>query len=90
MAEYDNNLRGVLFHNDKGDNPNRPDMTGSCEIDGVEYKISAWNKTSQKGSQFMSLSLQLKDADVKANGPVMTNKQQQPQQQATIDDDVPF
>ena len=39
MADYDNNLRGVLFVNDKGDNPNRPDMTGSCEIDGVEYKI---------------------------------------------------
>ena len=29
MAEYDNNLRGVLFPNDKGDNPKRPDMTGS-------------------------------------------------------------
>jgi uncharacterized protein (DUF736 family) len=84
MAEYDNNLRGVLFHNDKGDNPNRPDMTGSCEVDGVEYKISAWNKTSQKGSQFMSLSLQLKDAQ--PNGAAKPA----PQQQATIDDDVPF
>ena len=84
MAEYDNNLRGVLFMNDKGDNPNRPDMFGSCEIDGVEYRISAWNKTSAKGSQFMSLSLQLKDAQ--PNGAAKPA----PQQQVTLDDDVPF
>ena len=84
MAEYDNNLRGVLFMNDKGDKPSRPDMTGSCEIDGVEYKISAWNKTSAKGTNFMSLSLQLKDAQ--PNGAAKP----QPQQQVTLDDDVPF
>lgn len=86
MAEYDNNLRGVLFHNDKGDNPNRPDMTGSCEIDGVEYKLSAWNKTSAKGTNFMSLSLQLKDAQ--PNGAAKPAPQQQAQ--VTLDDDVPF
>jgi len=86
MADYDNNLRGVLFMNDKGDNPNRPDMTGSCEIDGVEYKISAWNKTSAKGTNFMSLSLQLKDA--KPNG--AAKPQPQAQQQVALDDDVPF
>lgn len=86
MADYDNNLRGVLFVNDKGDNPNRPDMTGSCEIDGVEYKLSAWNKTSAKGSTFMSLALSLKDS--KPNG--AATPQPQAQQQATLDDDVPF
>lgn len=86
MADYDNNLRGVLFMNDKGDNPNRPDMTGSCEIDGVEYKISAWNKTSAKGTNFMSLSLQLKDS--KPNG--AAKPQPQAQQQVALDDDVPF
>ena len=87
MADYDNNLRGVLFMNDKGDNPNRPDMTGSCEIDGVEYKLSAWNKTSAKGTNFMSLSLQLKDS--KPNGAAQPQPQAQ-QQQVTLDDDVPF
>ena len=86
MADYDNNLRGVLFVNHKKDNPKQPDMTGSCEIDGVEYKLSAWNRTSAKGSNFMSLSLQLKDS--KPNG--AAQPQPQAQQQVALDDDVPF
>jgi len=86
MADYDNNLRGVLFVNHKKENPKQPDMTGNCEIDGVEYWLSAWNKTSAKGSTFMSLALSLKDA--KPNGEA--TPQPQAQQQVALDDDVPF
>ena len=32
MAEYDNNLSGVLFKNDKGDNEKRPDYKGSLNV----------------------------------------------------------
>jgi hypothetical protein len=42
MADYDNNLSGVLFKNDKGDNEKRPDYKGSAEIEGVQYWVSAW------------------------------------------------
>ena len=84
MADYDNNMRGVLFVNDKGDNPNRPDYTGNCEIDGKKYRISSWKKTSQKGTTFLSMSLELDDGSrQQAQAP-------QPQQQDTLDDDIPF
>lgn len=82
MAEYDNNMRGVLFKNDKGDNPKRPDMTGNMEIDGTKYRISAWNKTSQKGTDFLSFVVEEDDGSRKAA---------QPQQsQGGLDDDIPF
>ena len=84
MAEYDNNMRGVLFVNDKGDNPNRPDYTGNCEIDGKKYRISSWKKTSQKGTTFLSMSLELDDGSRQAAQP-------QPQQSGGLDDDsIPF
>lgn len=47
---YDNNLTFVLFVNDKGDNPKRPDRTGTATIDGVEYKLSGWIATDQDGN----------------------------------------
>lgn len=83
MADYDNNMRGVLFKNDKGDNPNRPDMTGNLEINGTKYRVSAWNKTSSKGTEFLSFSVQEDDGSRKPAA--------QPQQSdGGMDDSIPF
>jgi uncharacterized protein (DUF736 family) len=61
MTEYDNTNRGVLFKNDQGDNPKRPQYRGSLNVNGVDYNISAWIKESRKdGSKFMSLSVEPK------------------------------
>ena len=57
MADFDNTNTGVLFKNDKGDNPKRPDYTGKINVGGTEYRLSAWLKDSQSGKKFMSLSV---------------------------------
>jgi len=50
VTEYDNNLSGALFKNNrKRDGRQDPDYTGSCEIDHVGYWVSAWISTSRKG-----------------------------------------
>lgn len=57
MTEYDNEMRGALFPNNKGDNPNRPDSRGRCTINGVNYRISGWKRTAQAtGKPFISLA----------------------------------
>jgi hypothetical protein len=56
MADFDETNRGVLFKNDKGDNPNRPDYTGKCNIAGKEYRMAAWIRDSQTGKKFMSIN----------------------------------
>lgn len=58
---YDNSNRGVLFPNDKKGNEKRPDFTGDLNVDGVEYKLSAWKKMSKQGNSFLSISVQLKE-----------------------------
>ena len=56
MSQYDNNLTGVLFVNDKSGNDKRPDWKGSAEIDGVHFWVSGWNRQSAKG-ELISLKL---------------------------------
>ena len=78
MAEYDNSNTFVLFKNDKGDNPKRPDYTGTANVDGIEFSISGWIREGQKG-KFISGSVQLKD-----------NNSAGATRGAAEDDDVPF
>ena len=56
MSEYDNTNSGTLFLNDKGDNDKRPDYTGKIDVNGIEYKLSAWIKSPKSGGRkFLSL-----------------------------------
>ena len=60
MMDYDNTNRGALFKNDDKQSDKHPDYKGSINIDGVEYWLSSWIKTSKQGNKFMSLSVQPK------------------------------
>jgi hypothetical protein len=61
MAEYDNTNRGVMFKNDQGGNPKRPQYRGSINVDGTDYNLSAWVRESKKdGSKFLSLTVEPK------------------------------
>ena len=82
--QYDNTNRGALFRNNRKEQDNHPDHTGSINIDGKEYYLNAWIKTSQNGNKFFSLSVKPKDA-----------KQSQLESPAQAlpsehDDDIPF
>jgi uncharacterized protein (DUF736 family) len=79
MSDYDNNLSGALFKNDKKESERHPDYRGSCEINGTEFWISAWLKESKSGTKFMSLAFTPKDEQRAA-----------PAVAETLDDDVPF
>lgn len=54
MSERDNS--GALFTNDRKQSDRHPDWTGKAMVDGVEYRVSAWKKTSRDGNDFISLA----------------------------------
>lgn len=62
MSEYNNELRGSLFRNDRKERDTHPDYTGTCQIEGVEYYINAWVKESKSGKKYFSFSFKAKDA----------------------------
>ena len=60
MADFDNTNRGSIFRNDKKTDEKHPDMSGTINIDGTEFWISGWKKTSKAGTGFISLSVRPK------------------------------
>lgn len=79
MTDYDNNMRGVLFKNDRKEKDTHPDYKGSCEINGEEMWMSAWIKDGKSG-KFMSFSFTPKEQPKKQSAPVQTEDF----------DDIPF
>jgi hypothetical protein len=80
-----------MFDNDKAGNPNRPDYKGTINVEGTEYRISAWHKKSKGGVPFISMSVQPKTE----SGPYNQQERRpipavnQPVDSA-FNDDVPF
>jgi uncharacterized protein (DUF736 family) len=60
--EYDNTNSGTLFDNERKEKETHPDFTGTLNVDGKEFWVSAWKKTSKTGKRFFSLSVKTKDA----------------------------
>ena len=60
MAEFDNTNRGALVKNEKKEAEKDSDYRGQINVDGTEYWLNAWIKTSKKGVKFMSLSVKKK------------------------------
>tara|TARA_R100000234_G_scaffold34662_1_gene20530 strand:- start:319 stop:555 length:237 start_codon:yes stop_codon:yes gene_type:complete len=58
MSDYDNTNSGALFKNNtKEEGDNRPDMTGVVDVEGKEYRVSAWSNTSKNGMKYLSLKV---------------------------------
>lgn len=80
--EFDNTNSGALFRNDRKETDKHPDYRGELNVGGTEYWISAWLKTSGKGTKFMSLSVTPKE-----------DKPAKPAKKPSFDDadqDIPF
>ena len=76
--QYDNNMTGALFTNDRKTNPKQPDYTGRIEVDNVEYWLAGWKKKSKAGKVFLSLAVTEKEEEKKSSD------------SDNFDDDIPF
>jgi len=61
MAYEQREGQGSLFKNEK-QNDRQPDFKGTIMIKGVLYNVSAWNRTSQNGRDYISLQAEEKQA----------------------------
>jgi hypothetical protein len=62
---YDNELKGVLFKNGEKSKDEDRDYSGSATINGCEYWLSGWKRTSKSGTPFLSLSFKPKEPAAK-------------------------
>ena len=81
MSEDDHTNRGSIWMNDKKETENHPDFTGSLNVEGKEYWVSAWKRKPDANPRAPALSFSIKLKEVKA-----------PVQDAApeFDDPIPF
>jgi len=87
MSDYDNTNRGAIWPNDRmREGKKDPEFTGSLNVDGVEYWVSAWKRKphAKHGAPALSFSVNRKDANKASRADHA--KQSQPD----FDDDIPF
>lgn len=89
MAEFDNTNRGSIWKNEKKDKDTHPDFTGSLNVGGVEYWVSAWKRKDGASAKAPALSFSVKPKDEqgaqdhKNRAPVAAHG-------SDMDDDIPF
>lgn len=81
--EYDNTNRGMLAKNQNKQSDNHPDYSGTINVDGKDFWLSGWLKTSKAGSKYFSLAVKPKEAKKEV-------KKLQAKQPEMIDDDIPW
>ncbi|MDF1690705.1 MAG: hypothetical protein P1U35_14000 [Cycloclasticus sp.] len=84
--QYDNTNSGAIFPAREKKSEKHPDMTGSLNVGGVEYYVSAWTKVSKQGQKFLSLSVNPKQQVAQQ----AVQKAQQTVEPGFDDDDLPF
>ena len=70
-------MSGTIGKNDRRTKETHPTHSGSAMVDGKDYWISGWVKSSARG-QFLSLAFKLKE------------QQEEPIPAPEFNDDIPF
>lgn len=90
MKQYDDTNRGALFKNERKEQESHADYRGSLNVDGTDYWVSSWIKTSKNGQKFMSLSVKCKDGTADRPEQKALTEVQKHFPDAELNDEVPF
>ena len=95
MPDFDNTNRGSIWKNDKmRDGKQDPDFTGSLNVDGVEYWVSAWKRKEGAAAKAPALSFTVKPKEAKPAAQrrpaVSDNARGRPAIRDEMNDDIPF
>jgi hypothetical protein len=97
MADYDNTNRGSIWKNDKKEKDTHPDFTGSLNVGGVEYWVSAWKRKEGAAAKAPALSFSVKPKEDQPQQSISQRAMPKAAPQASrgsrneeFSDDVPF
>ena len=86
MSDFDTTNRGSIWQNENKKTENHPDFTGTLNVEGREYWVSAWKRKpgANPKSPALAFSVKAKEPVIHADA-VIT----QPGPD-TLNDDIPF
>lgn len=88
MAYEQRDNSGSLFVNDKKTTDKHPGWKGSAKVDGTDYWVSIWVKTTKDGNKWLSLSLDRKEQQARKPKPAKEEKAESADD--FFEDDIPF
>lgn len=91
MADFEHNDNsGSMFVNERKNQPNHPDRTGSCKVGGVTYRVAGWIKPGKNGKKdWLSLAFTVQEEQAEPRAP--STRRDPPQGGFdSMDDDIPF
>lgn len=86
---HDNTNRGAIWKNERKEQDTHPDFTGSLNVDGVEYWVSAWRRKDDAAAKAPALSFSIKLKEAKAK-PQREQPRTARRSSAKMDDEIPF
>jgi hypothetical protein len=90
MADFDNTNRGSIWKNDKKDKDTHPDFTGSLNVNGVEFWVSAWKRKEGAAAKAPSLSFSIKLKEERGATPKTSGNRRDREIDDMDGDQVPF
>ena len=81
-TEYDNTNRGSIWKNHKRETDKHPHLTGTLNVEGKEFWVSAWVKDKDANPKAPELTLSIREKDKQYN--IV------PFKPAVEDDDLPW
>jgi hypothetical protein len=87
--EYDNTNRGSIWKNDKKETDSHPDFTGSLNVNGVEFWVSAWKRKPDANEKAPALSFTVKPKEESGKKPSSTTSSKAGSSD-DFEDDIPF
>jgi len=93
MTEYDNTNRGAIWPNDRmRDGKQDPQFTGTLNVDGAEYWVSAWKRKAdaKPGAPSLSFTVNPKHTNLAARNPQPQPAPQPAPQEEDFSDSIPF
>lgn len=80
--------RGAIWKNERKETENHPDFTGSLNVDGKDYWVSAWKRKEGASDRAPALSFTVKPKDGQA---MPKETRQEPRRRDALDDpEIPF
>ncbi len=95
MTQQSNENRGAIWKNLRKERDTHPDFTGSLNVNGVEFWVSAWKRKEDAPAKAPALSFSIKPKEDRAAPPARRDsysdvKGRAPARYDDMQDEVPF
>ena len=90
---YDNTNSGMIARNENRKTDKHPEFTGSLNVEGVDFWVSAWVNEGREGGKmegkkYFSLKISRKEQSVRGAPPISSGHPKP--DTGFIDEDIPF